>query len=121
LTLAPRRPLSELETRLGQPMSREEYAAAYGADPTAMSTVEAFARSHGLDVIEASAPRRTIRLGGRADEVAAAFGVTLVRQRLADGTEFRAPDGEVKMPPELSGIVEGVFGLDTRPVARRRE
>ena len=120
LTLAPRRPLSELEARLDQPMSREEFAANYGADPAAIATVETFAHAHGLEVLEASAPRRTVRLGGRGEDIGRVFGVTLMRQRLEDGTEFRAPDREVQLPPDLSGIVEGVFGLDTRPVARRR-
>jgi kumamolisin len=119
LTLRPRRPLAELESRLGQPMSREEYAAAYGADPADIARVEAFAGAHQLDVLEASQPRRTVRLGGRAADMGAAFGVELVRRKLEDGTEYRATDSEVHVPDELSGVVEGVFGLDTRPVARR--
>jgi kumamolisin len=120
LTLAPRRPLNELEARLDRPMTREEFAASYGADPSAISTVESFARSHGLEVVESSAARRTVRIGGRAEDMEHVFGVRLTRQRLEDGTEFRAPDREAQIPAELQGIVEGVFGLDTRPIARRR-
>jgi kumamolisin len=120
LTLRPRHPLSELEARLDRPMSREEFAAAYGADPDDLGRVENFARAHGLDVIEASQPRRTVRVGGRAADMEAAFGVKLVRQRLDDGTEYHAPDAPVQVPDELGGAVEGIFGLDTRPVARRR-
>jgi len=121
LTLVPRRPLSELEVRLDRPMSREEFAASYGADPIAISRVENFARSNHLEVLETSLPRRTVRLAGRAVDMACAFGVNLVRQRLEDGNEFRAPDGDITIPEELKGAVEGVFGLDTRPVARPRE
>jgi kumamolisin len=120
LTLRPRHPLSELEARLDHPMSREEFAAAYGASPEDVERVEAFAKAHGLEVLEASQPRRTVRLGGRAADMAAAFGVSLVRNRLPDGTEYRAPDGPVQIPNELNGVVEGVFGLDTHPVARPR-
>ena len=120
LTLRPRHPLSELEARLGQPMSREEYAAEYGASPEDIQRVEAFASSHGLEVLEASEPRRTVKLGGRAADMEAAFDVSLVRNRLSDGTEYRAPDKPVQIPSELTGVVEGVFGLDTHPVARRR-
>ncbi|HMC70649.1 MAG TPA: protease pro-enzyme activation domain-containing protein, partial [Mycobacteriales bacterium] len=118
--LRPRRQLQELETRPTQPLSREEFAAAYGADPDDIARVEAFARQHDLEVIEASQPRRTVRLAGRSTDIGAAFGIALTRQRLPDGTEFRAPDQPVHMPAEISGIVEGVFGLDTRPVARRQ-
>jgi kumamolisin len=117
----PRHPLGELEARLDKPMSREEFAASYGADPDDLANVERFAREHGLDVIESSQPRRTVRLGGRAADVAGAFGVSLQRRRLPDGTEFRAADGPVQIPSDLEGTVEGVFGLDTRPVASPRE
>jgi len=120
LILRPRRPLQELETRTAQPLSREEFAAAYGADPEDLARIEQFARQHDLEVIEASQPRRTVRLAGRSADIGAAFGVALVRQRLPDGTEFRAPDRPVQLPAEISGIVEGVFGLDTRPVAHRQ-
>ena len=121
MTVRPRRPLAELEARLGQPMSREEFAASYGADPNDLARVEAFAHQHGLDVIEASQSRRTVRVGGPASVVGPAFGVALSRRRLPDGTEFRAADGDVKLPADLGGVVEGVFGLDTRPVARHHE
>jgi len=113
----PRQPLGELQAR-AQPMSREEFAASYGADPNDLTRVEDFARRHGLEVVEASQARRTVVLAGRSADVAAAFGVSLVRQRAEDGTEYRAPDAEVQIPSELQGIVEGVFGLDTRPIAR---
>ena len=113
----PRRPLGELQVG-AQPMSREEFAASYGADPNDLARVEDFARRHGLDVVEASQPRRTVVVAGRSADVAAAFGVSLLRQRSDDGSEYRAPDREVQVPDELQGVVEGVFGLDTRPIAR---
>jgi kumamolisin len=117
IIVKPRSPLGELQAA-ARPMSREEFAANYGADPDDIARVEDFARRHGLEVVEASQPRRTVVVAGRSAEVAAAFGVSLVRQRLDDGTEYRAPDHEVQIPPELQGIVEGIFGLDTRPIAR---
>lgn len=117
--LKPRRGLDELEARLGQPMSRDEFAAAYGAEPADLDSVAAFAHRQRLEVIESSQPRRTVRLAGRAADIEAAFGVRLERYRLQDGTEFRAPGGPTRLPAELEPRVQGVFGLDTRPVARR--
>lgn len=111
LIVRPRRSLNEMEARLGQPISREEFAAAYGADPSDLASVEKFAREHGLEVVESSQARRTVRLAGRAEDVAAAFGVTLHEEG-----GHRVPSGDAKLPPE----VEGVFGLDTRPIARPR-
>lgn len=119
LTLRPRRPLSEaLESR--RPLTREEFAASYGADPSDIERVDQFAHEHGLEVLEASQPRRTVRVAGRAADIAPLFGVSLVRQRLPDGSECRVPDGDVRVPDELSGAVQGVFGFDTRPIARPR-
>jgi kumamolisin len=118
VTVRPRRPLDELEARLNQPgaapLSREEYAASYGGDPSDVAKVEAFARQHGLEIVESSPARRTVRLAGKAADIATAWGVQLIQ----DG-EFRGYTGAIQIPSELQGIVEGVFGLDTHPVARR--
>lgn len=121
LTLRPRRPLAELDTRRGQPMTREEFAASYGADPADIARVETFARTHNLDVVESSQARRTVRVAGRAADIEPAFGVKLSRVRSGDGATYRAPDREPQLPAELADVVQGVFGLDTRPVARHYE
>jgi kumamolisin len=110
----PRRPLDEAETRLDRPMTREEFADSYGADPADLVRVENFAREHGLEVEEISQPRRTVRLAGRAADLAAIFGVELTRT----DTQERVVSGEVQLPPELAGVVQAIFGLDTRPRAR---
>jgi kumamolisin len=95
------------------PLSREEFAATYGADPADLARVTAFAGAHGLEVVEADASRRTVRLAGRVADVSAAFGVDLHQEGA-----YRVAANEPRLPEELQGIVEGVFGLDTRPVAR---
>ena len=118
----PRRPLEDLDARTSQAqpyLTREEFAATYGAGPEGLARVEAFAREHGLSVIESSPARRTVRLAGRAANIATAFGVQLMLEQLQDGTRVRRPEGEIELPPELKDVVQGVFGLDTRPIARR--
>lgn len=123
LLLRPRRPLSELQPRLAQglaPVSREEFAASYGADPADLARVDAFAREHGLEVVESSTARRTVRLAGPAGELARLFGTELVLRESEDGAIFRAAVRPAVVPLELEGIVEAVFGFDTRPQAARR-
>jgi kumamolisin len=118
----PRRPLEDLDARLsqGQPyLSREEFAATYGADAQDLAKVETFAKQHGLKVIESSPARRTVRLAGRAADIAGAFGVRFVPKQSSDGATFRGYEGEILLPAELQEVVQGVFGLDSRPVARR--
>jgi kumamolisin len=118
----PRRPLEDLDARLGQGqpyLTREEFAASYGADPADLAKVEAFAHKHGLKVVESSEARRTVRLAGRARDVATAFGVQLFQEQLPDGTTVRGYEGAISLSPELKDVVQGVFGLDTHPIARR--
>src|SRR5690349_1156576 len=49
-----------------QYVSREELAAAQGADPQDLAAVEGFARAHSLDVVEANPARRSVVLAGTA-------------------------------------------------------
>jgi kumamolisin len=122
----PRQPLEDLDARLTQAalgaepyLTRAEFAASYGADAADLARVKEFARQHHLKVVESSAARRTVRLAGRAADFNAAFAIQLEHSRLPDGTLFRGYAGPISLPPDLQGIIQGVFGLDDRPVARR--
>jgi kumamolisin len=97
-------------------MTREEFEAAHGADPKDIQAVRTFARQHGLEVVEASAPRRTVVLAGTVAQMQAAFGVQLGQYEHPGGT-YRGREGEITLPAELQPVVEGVFGLDDRPQA----
>ena len=98
-------------------MSREEFAATYGADPADIARVEAFAGNHGLAVEEASIPRRTVVLAGTVAQMGEAFKVDLGRYQVGE-TSYRGREGHVHVPAEIASLVEGVFGLDNRQQAR---
>jgi kumamolisin len=98
-------------------LSREEFAAAHGADPQDLAKVVVFAQAHGLAVVDSSARRRTITLSGTAAQFEKAFDVHLQQYEHDAGT-YRSRSGAISVPAELAGIVEGVFGLDNRPQAR---
>jgi len=113
--LKPRHPLPAPSP--GAPaISRQEFAARYGADPAVIEKVEAFAREHHLKVIEVAAARRTVRLEGTAEHMAAAFGTSFERCEMG-GVQYRARTGDVHLPADLAGSVEAVLGLDNRPHA----
>jgi kumamolisin len=97
-------------------LSREEWAAAHGADAQDLAKVAAFAHAHGLVVVDSNAPRRTVVLSGTATQMEAAFGVKLEQFEHDAGT-YRGRSGTISVPGDLAGIVEGVFGLDNRPQA----
>jgi kumamolisin len=128
IVLRPRAPLAELRGRkeLGpsapkerQYLSREQFAARYGADPADVAKVEGFAHRHNLTVVEASLPRRTVVLSGTIADLSVAFGVKLANYRHPDGN-FRGRTGPILVPQDLVQVVQGVFGFDNRRQARPR-
>lgn len=109
------------------PVGREAFEAKYGAAPADIEQVRAFARSRGLTVVEISPARRTVIVSGTVAQLSAAFAVRLGRYvQLAPRRNgkpprprfYRGREGVIHLPKALSGIVLGVFGLDTRPITK---
>lgn len=98
-------------------LTREQYAAGHGADPDDLAKIVAFAGAHGLVVVETSAARRSVFLSGTAADFAKAFGTT-IEQYEHDGGTYRGRTGALAVPADLVDVVEGVFGIDNRPVAK---
>jgi kumamolisin len=98
-------------------LSQEELAERYGADPADLNQIADFAQTAGLKVVESNAARRTVILSGTVAGMESAFGVSLARYKSGD-EEYRGRDGFICVPKPLGKIVEGVFGLDNRRVAR---
>ncbi len=101
----------------GAVMTREEFAAAHGADPAAIDQVREFAKEYGLTVTNVSPERRTVQLEGSAADMVRAFEVKLHRYKHED-CEYRGRTGVIKLPSEMADSVEAVLGLDDRPQAR---
>lgn len=118
-------PRVELATLLKQPaaqrkfLTHDELEQKFRADPADLDRVESFAHEHGLSVAGRDAAKRTIVVRGSLRQLSAAFGVTF-ELRQARARTYRARTGPILIPTDLDGIVTGVFGLDTRPVARVR-
>ena len=100
-----------------QHLSREQYDAAFGADPADLAKVADFARHFGLVVLDSSTARRSVFLSGTAAQFAAAFGTQIEQVEHAGGIG-RAVAAPLSVPTEVGDIVEGVFGLADTPVAR---
>jgi kumamolisin len=99
-------------------MSREDLAREISAAPEALIKIEDFARAHRIEVIEASAERRSVVLEGTLAALQEAFGVELGRWIHPEQGEFRGRSGPITVPAEIADIVDAVLGLDTRPAAR---
>jgi kumamolisin len=107
----------------GRQLSREEYAASYGASQKDFDAVRAFAKANGLtvDPKNSSLLRRRVELRGTISAFNQAFGVELSDYESSGGRQkgarFHAIVGSVNVPKELVGSVEAVLGLDDRPIA----
>ena len=107
----------------------------YGANEADLRAVADFAHEHGLSVTHSSRERRTVMLVGALSDLETAFGAQLhLYQRTAQAVEhpgsvprdeeaqvaplqFRGRTGSLSIPSHLADIIEGVFGLDDRPMA----
>lgn len=126
-------------------ITSEEFARQYGADPADLDLVAAFAARHGLAVVERSVERRLVIASGKVSQISDAFGVELHRYEMEPGADdedrrrlrgpprgrrreraergaheiYRGYEGYVHLPEDVAHVVEGVFGLDSRRMARR--
>ena len=122
LTLRPRKtsgkqPTLDALVASGQRVTREEYAARYGADPADVQTVGAFATAHNLSIAQVDLAARSVVLTGRTADFANAFQVELACYE-HDGGSYRGRTGMISVPTELNKIVVGVHGLDDRTQTR---
>jgi kumamolisin len=101
----------------GAAMDRAEFAERYGADPADIERLEAFATEHGLDVVQASAARRSVVLAGTIANMSAAFGTELALFEHPDLGTFRGRTGPLTVGESVAPAVESVLGLDDRPAA----
>jgi hypothetical protein len=99
-------------------LTRAEHASLYAAAPEDVEAVKKFADDVGLAVTLVEPERRLLQLTGTNKRLAKAFGVELsIYQSETEG--YRGHEGPIHIPKALAGVVEGVFGLDNRRMARR--
>ena len=99
-------------------LTPDEFKKTYGAASSDIEQVVQFAEARGLAVIETNAARRTVIVSGKVKQMNQAFGVKLGRYQTSEET-YRGREGKLYLPENLHEIVEGVFGLDNRRMARR--
>jgi kumamolisin len=113
LVLRRRAPLPD-----GLRLTHAELEAQYGADPAELAATADALRNRGIEILEADAASRRLRIAGPAGVLTESFGTSLQHVRRADGAEHRYREGELSVPTELAGSVVAVLGLDNRPQAR---
>ncbi|HWS97297.1 MAG TPA: protease pro-enzyme activation domain-containing protein, partial [Candidatus Methylomirabilis sp.] len=81
----------------GKRISREEFAASYGADPGDVQKVGAFAATQGLAIAHVDLAAKSVGLIGRTADFAKAFQVELARYK-HDGGTYRGRTGSISLP-----------------------
>ena len=117
VVLRRRQPLNLAEHK-GRHLSHAEFAAKYGADPADIDRMRQFAKENNLQVLERGdeIARRTVTLVGSAGAMEKAFSVELHDYEHPEGS-YRGRTGAIQIPSQYADLIEGVFGLDDRPVA----
>jgi kumamolisin len=100
-------------------MTRDELTANHGSDPAAIDAITKWAATHDLVVTHNQPISARLGLGGTAENLSEAFGVDLFDYQNAELGEFHARTGPVHLPPELDGLVTGVFGFNNHRILRR--
>jgi kumamolisin len=103
-----------------QYLSDEEFNSSFGADPADLAKIAAWARTSKLKVLDSSVPMRRVLVQGSIRDISKAFGVELNDYQHPQTGRFRGRVGQIHVPADLSGVVQGVFGLDTRNVGHPR-
>lgn len=100
-------------------VTREEFAAHFGADPASLEPIEQLARDNDLTIVEVDLARRVVVLVGTVGNMSEAFGTDLQLFQSPDGIA-RSRTGVLYVPPNVAQVIDGVFGLDDRPQAKTR-
>jgi kumamolisin len=98
-------------------LTHEELEAQHGAAPEDLDAIEHFAQEHDLTVAHRSAAERSVVLRGKLGDLLSAFHADVQLYHHAAGT-YRGRRGQISVPDDLSGVITGVFGFDTRPKHR---
>jgi kumamolisin len=101
-------------------LSDDEFNSTFGADPADLAKIAVFARASKLKVLDSSVPMRRVLVQGSIRDISKALGIELNDYEHPQTGRFRGRIGQIHVPAELSGVIQGVFGLDTRNVGRPR-
>ncbi len=102
----------------GQYESIAQLAARFGASASARARAVAFLRAHGARGVRVGATGLFVDADLNAGTAQRLFATSLSSFRGAHGARFTAPSSSVSLPAGLRGVVTGVVGLNTRPLAQ---
>jgi kumamolisin len=112
--------LPDADDVTGPAMGLATFGARYSADADDAAKVKDELEKLGLHVYDVSLVTRSMHVRGTVQQLNTAFQITLGTYQSADQGQFRGREGSISIPAPLNGIVTGVFGLDDRRMAQRK-
>ena len=97
----------------------EDFHDRMGASREDVGQLANLAEQQQLQVADINYARRCVRLSGTVQQFNRFFTISLNTYRL-NSQEYRSYEGLLQIPAPLENIIEGIFGLDTRPVDVKR-
>ncbi|HEY2044587.1 MAG TPA: S53 family peptidase [Jatrophihabitans sp.] len=103
------------------PLTRDQLAERYGADPADLERVRSALTEAGIEILETDPASRRVRIAGTAEQLGGLFNTSLAHVQLSEsGPAVRHRTGQLSVPSELDGLVTAVLGIDNRPQAQTR-
>lgn len=108
------------EEHVGETLTPAELTERFAARKEDADRVAKTLARYGIEVEDVSLETRSMRVSGTAKAIESAFRPRLAIMRSARQGDYRGREGSIMIPKELKGLVTGVFGLDTRRMAKRK-
>ena len=99
-------------------LTAQDFSSAYGPDAATVARVTRRFQAQGLTVTRVSTT--LMRLSGSTAQIQTALGTQLHTHEVpatakTSAYRYHSPDSAPQLPADIAGVVQGVFGLDTRP------
>jgi kumamolisin len=92
----------------------------FGANPKDIEKIKAWAKANSLRVVEEDLSKRQVRVEGKISNFSKAFNTSLHEYEHPTLGKFRGRSGDISIADALYKVIDGVFGLDTRPIGHPR-
>ena len=108
------------------PLSSDELASKFGADPADIDLVRAALDDHGVEILDLDPGSRRVRIAAPVSTMEQMFGTELSAAGTDGGSgetpaasepRLRRRAGSLSVPAGLDGVITAVLGLDNRPQA----
>jgi kumamolisin len=101
-------------------LNQKEFERIYGADPVDLQKIKAWAKTNNLQFVREKLAQRKIELRGKIGDISRALDVQFNEYDHPSLGRFRGRSGNIFVSEDVCYIIDGIFGLDTRPIGSPR-